>query len=144
MQNVTIHVAPDLVEVTYRPDLEAVCLKWFCEYDEGERVRQAVQAALGYVREHGVRNWLADLSTSSRALSDADMAWVNSEAFASAIMDSPLRRFALIPPRPETGQDIGWLADWEANTLAKFGDRIAAMLSDDPVAIGAFFRENAD
>ena len=139
MQNVTIHTAPDLVEVTYRPDLQAICLKWYCEYDEGDRVQQAVHAALEFVREQGVRNWLADLSTSTRGLSERDMAWVSSEAFTGAIIDSPLRRFALIPPRPETGQDTAWLADWEANTLAKFGDRIAAMLSDDPVAIRTFF-----
>jgi hypothetical protein len=134
-----VHTAPGLVEVTYRPDLEAVYLKWFSEYDEGTRVKDAVLAALDYVRENDVRHWLADISTSPRGLSDKDQAWVSGDEFRNAIIDSPLRKFVLIPPLPETGQDTSWLAEWETNTLAKFGDRVEAMLSGDIAEIQTFF-----
>jgi hypothetical protein len=139
MSTHVIHTDPGLVEVTYRPDLEAVYLKWFSEYDEGTRVKDAVLAALAYVRENDVPHWLADISTSPRGLSDKDQAWVSGDDFRNAIIDSPLRKFVLIPPLPETGQDTGWLAEWEANTLTKFGDRIQAMLSSDMDEIETFF-----
>ena len=45
----------------------------------------------------------------------------------------------LIPPSPETGQDVGWLAEWEANTLAKFGEDVEAKLSSDLDEIRSFF-----
>ncbi|MEM7221744.1 MAG: hypothetical protein AAF495_02115 [Pseudomonadota bacterium] len=134
-----IHTTPGLVEVSYRDDLEAIYLKWLSEYDEGTAVRDAVHAALDHVRENDVRNWLADVSTSPRGLSEADQAWVTGEEFRTAIAASPLRRFVLIPPLPETGQDTSWLADWEANTLAKFGDQVQAKLSSDLEEIRAFF-----
>ncbi len=141
MDNTIIHNVPDFVEVSYRPDLEAVYLKWFSEYDEGSRVRDAVNAAVNYVNRYGVQNWLADISTSSRGLSDQDMEWVASTEFSDAISHSTLRRFVMIPPLPETGQDTGWLSDWEQNTLAKFGDGVSAKLSGDMDEIRAFFRE---
>ena len=139
MSKTVIHTVPDLVEVSYRADLEAVYLKWFSEYDEGSGVKDAVHAALAYVRREGVKNWLADVSTSRRGLTPADQAWITGDEFREAIASSPLRRFVLIPPLPETGQDTAWLADWEANTLAKFGDRVEAKLSSDLEEIRAFF-----
>ncbi len=134
-----IYEAPDFVEVSWRGDLRAVYLKWFTEYDEGTGVRDAVHAALEYVRKSDVRNWLADISTSRRGLTPADQEWVSSDEFRQAIIDTRLRRFVLIPPLPETGQDVSWLQDWEANTLAAFGEQIKAMLSSDPDEIRAFF-----
>ena len=139
MSKTIIHATSDLVEVSYRDDLEAVYLKWFNEYDEGTGVKDAVHAALDYVRRNGVRNWLADISTSRRGLTEADQAWVTGDEFREAIADSPLRRFVMIPPLPETGQDTAWLADWEANTLAKFGDDVQAKLSCDLEEIRSFF-----
>jgi hypothetical protein len=136
-----IHSVEDFVEVSYRPDLGTVYLKWFNEFDEGTRVRDAVLAALDYVNAHDVRHWLADISTSPRGLSDADLKWVSSEEFSQAISNSSLRKFVLIPPLPETGQDIGWLSEWEKNTLAKFGDQITAKLSGNMDEIRAFFNE---
>lgn len=139
MSNEIIHKVPGLVDVSYRADLKAVYLKWFSEYDEGSRVKQAVFAALDFVRAHNVRHWLADLSTSRQGLTAADQEWVGSEAFRDAIRNSPLRKFVLMPPLPETGQDVTWLADWERNTLAQFGDRVEAMLTGDTTEIRAFF-----
>lgn len=136
-----IHAIADFVEVSYRPDLEAVYLRWFSEYDESTRVRDAVHAALDYVRANCVRNWIADVSTSPHGLSDADYQWVSSDAFREMISSSPLRRFVLIPPRPETGQDISWVPDWEANTLAKFGDKVAAKVCDDIDEVRSFLDE---
>lgn len=137
----TIHSVPDLVDVTWRSDLGAVELKWHSEYDEGTAVRDAVLAALDYARSHRVGNWLADLSTSRRGLSVADLAWVTSEDFRAEFRNSTIRRFVLIPPLPETGQDTGWLADWERNTLAAFGASTMARLTSDVDEIRAFFRQ---
>ncbi len=134
-----IHTVPGLVDVTWRDDLKAVQLKWHSEYDEGRAVRDAVHAALAHVRAHDVTNWLADLSTSRRGLSEADLAWVTGEDFKSQIRNSPLRRFVLMPPLPETGQDVTWLADWEKNTLAAFGAQVRARLTGDAEEIRAFF-----
>ena len=143
MTKTVIHLVPDLVEVSHRSDLKAVYLKWFSEYDEGSAVRDAVHAALDYVRREGVKNWLADISTSRKGLTAADQAWVSGNEFRDAIVNSPLRRFVMIPPLPETGQDTAWLADWEANTLAKFGDNVEAKLSSDLDEIRAFFLDQS-
>jgi sulfur transfer complex TusBCD TusB component (DsrH family) len=141
MNKIIIYSVPEFVEVSYRADLQSVYLKWFSEYDEGNLVQDAVHAALDYVHQHNVRHWLADISTSPRGLSHKDQAWVCSEEFTSAISNSPLRKFALIPPLPETGQDVSWLSDWETNTLAKFGDHMTAKLSGDMDDIRLFFME---
>lgn len=121
-----LHHAAGLVEVSYRPDLAAVYLKWFSEYDEGRRVKDAVLAALDWVRAHDVAHWVADVSTSPRALSERDYRWVSGDEFRAAITASPLRKFELIPPLPDSGQEGGWVADWERNTLARFGDQVQA------------------
>lgn len=134
-----IHRIPNFVDVTYSPELGAMVLKWHDEYDEGTAVRDAVLAAVAYVNQHRVVNWLADISTSRRGLSDRDLAWVNGEEFRAAIVNSTLRKFVLMPPLPETGQDTSWLTSWEANTLANFGDRVQAKLSGDMDEIRAFF-----
>ncbi|WP_167853514.1 hypothetical protein [Roseovarius aestuariivivens] len=133
-----IHTAPGLVDVNHRPDLRAVYLKWHSEYDAGTRVRDAVHAALAFVRAHDVPHWVVDVSTSPDALSEADYAWVSSAAFRDAILASPLRRFVLRPPGPETGQDTAWVAEWEASTLSKFGDRITARVCPTEAAMRDF------
>ncbi len=139
MDDVTIFERPKLATVSYRADLAAVYLKWHDEYDEGTGVRDAVPTAIEFVREHSVENWLADISESVRTLSDADMEFVNGAAFVEMIRNSTLRKFALVPPLPETGQDTDWLVDWEKETLAKFGDRVQARVLEDRDAIAAFF-----
>jgi hypothetical protein len=126
MEREIIHQSPDLVEVTYRPELAAVYLMWFNEYDEGTRVKDAVLAALEWVLVNNVEHWVADLSTSPRGLSEADYQWVSGDEFRSGIINSPLRKFVLLPPLPGSGQDDGWVADWEASTLANFGERVSA------------------
>lgn len=131
MPDNVIHTAEGLVEVTWRPDLKAVYLKWFSEYDEGTRVKNAVMAALDWAGANGAEHWVADVSTSPHALSDTDYQWVSGPEFRAAILASPLRRFVLIPPLPESGQDDSWVADWEANTLARFGDRVRAQVCRD-------------
>lgn len=131
---------PGLVDVTWREDIGAVQLKWHCEYDEGTEVRDAVHAALDYVRAHGVTNWLADISTSREGLSEADLQWVTSEDFRAEIRNSPLRRFVLIPPLPETGQDTSWLVEWERDTLAALGSDVRVKLESDMETIRDFFR----
>ena len=133
-----IHVSPELVEVSYRPDFDAVYLKWFSEYDESTRVRDAVTAALEYVQGKSVRNWIADVSTSPRGLSDADYRWVSSDEFRQMVSSSSIRKFVLIPPRPETGQDTSWVSDWEENTLAKFGESVTARVCKDLDEVRAF------
>lgn len=71
-----------MVEATYRPELAAIYLKWFSEYDEGTQVKDAVLTALDWVRANNVRHWVADVSTSPYGPSDADssgLAEMNSE-----------------------------------------------------------------
>lgn len=139
MSEVPVFSVPDFVDVTYHPELQAVLLKWHSEYDEGTAVKDAVLAALVYVREHDVPHWIADISTSRQGLTQADQEWISSDDFRDRITDSPLRKFVLIPPLPETGQDVSWLADWEVNTLAKFGDGVSVKLSSDMTEIRTFF-----
>ncbi len=130
MDRQIIHYAVDLVEVTYRPELAAVYLEWFSEYDEGTRVKEAVLTALAWVCGNDVKHWVADVSNSPRGLSDADYRWVSGDEFRSAILISPLGKFVLLPPSPESGQDDSWVADWEANTLAKFGEHVTAKVCE--------------
>ena len=47
----------------------------------------------------------------------------------------------MTPPRPETGQDIGWLADWESNTNARYGGKIEARLMKNEIEVREHFRE---
>ena len=138
MNNKLIHHAPGLVDVTYRPELAAIYLKWFSEFDEGTRVRDAVLAALACARANNIKHWLVDVSTSPQGLSDADYEWVSGDDFRSEIINSPLRKFVLLPPLPGSGQDDTWVADWEANTLANFGDRICAKVCKTMQAVEAF------
>ena len=140
MKNKLIHRAPGLVDVTYRPELSAIYLKWHSEYDEGTRVRDAVLAALSWVRANDVRHWVVDVSTSPHGLSDVDYEWVSGDDFRSEIMNSPLKKFVLLPPLPETGQDDAWVADWEANTLANFGNSISAKVCQNMEEAEAFLK----
>ena len=135
-----VYSVEDFVEVSYRADLGAIVLKWFSEYDEGTGVKDAVLAALDFVRAREVRHWIADVSTSRRALSEADYAWVSGEEFRAAISGSPLEKFVLVPPLPETGQDTSWVREWEANTLAKFGGRVSAKVCDSLDEARLFFQ----
>lgn len=139
MSREVVYTIPEFVEVSYRSDLNAVYLKWFIEYDETTRVRDAVTAALDYVQTNGIENWVADVSTSPLGLSDADYKWVSSDKFREMISSSPLRKFALIPPLPETGQDTAWVSDWEANTLVKFGGKVTAKVCENINEVRSFF-----
>ena len=130
---------PGLVDVTYRPEIEAVNLVWHSEYDEGTKVRDAVLAAVEYVKSNGIKNWLADVSHSHAGLSDKDFAWINGQEFKEAIRGSGLTHFVLVPPLPSTGQDTSWLADWEQNTLAAFGEETSAQIISSEEKIRAFF-----
>ena len=135
----TVHTQSGLVDVFWRPDLGAVHLKWHSEYDEGDGVQRAVRAAVDFVNENGIRNWLVDISASDEALSEKDYAWVAGDEFRMLISRSTLRRFAMIPPGPNSKQDTGWIADWEKNTLNSFEGDIAALLSSDMTEISNFF-----
>jgi hypothetical protein len=134
-----IHSQAGLVDVIFRDDLQAVNLIWHSEYDEGTGVKDAVMAALAYVKANGVKHWLADLSRSTAPLSDIDMAWVNGEEFIAAVRDSGLSHFVLVPPLPSTGRDVSWLADWERNTLAAFGAKTVARILSEDLEIKTFF-----
>ena len=131
MLNKSVLSVPDLVDVVFVPELNAVHLKWFSEYDEDTRVQNAVHAALDFVRSNDVEHWVVDVSMSTRGLSDADYAWVSSDAFRDAIRNTPLRKFALLPPLPDSGQDDAWVREWEEKTLANFGEAITARVCDD-------------
>jgi len=134
-----IHSVTDFVDVIWRDDLKAVHLKWHAEYDEGSIVQDAIWAAIVYVNENNVKNWMGDISTSINALSPKDLEFVSSETFRNAIRNSTLEKFVLIPPLPVSGKDTSWLGEWEKNTLAAFGDNVQAQVSSDIDKIRAFF-----
>lgn len=139
MSETLIYSKPGLVDVIWRPDLKAVHLVWHSEYDEGTAVKDAVKAALAYVNEYGIKNWLADISHSRLALSAVDLDWVSGEEFRTAIRNSTLKRFVMIPPLPETGQDTSWLDDWAENTLTSFGKGTTAKILSEMTDIRAVF-----
>lgn len=116
-----------LVTIFWNEELEAIYLKWHTEYDEEDRVIEAVKFALSYVSENNVKNWWVDLSTSEQGLKASDQNWVQTD-FTKAIAESSLNKLAMTPPLAETGQDITWLDDWEANTNAKYSGKIEARL----------------
>ncbi len=116
-----------LVTISWNEELGAIYLKWHTEYDEGERVIEAVKFALSYANDHNIKHWWVDLSTSVRGLKESDQNWVQTE-FGKAIAESSLEKLAMTPPLPETGQDIDWLDDWESNTNAKHSGKIEARL----------------
>lgn len=126
MEKSIIHMVRGLVEVSWRPEYESVYLNWFKEFDEGNAVKHAVLTALKWVKENRVKHWIADVSHSSEGLSDADFDWVSGPEFRTAVLQSGLKKFVLIPPLPETGQDTSWVSEWESNTLSKFGSQVSA------------------
>lgn len=112
---------------SWLPNLAAIYLKWHTEYDEGDRVVEAVKYALSYVSENRIKHWWVDLSTSKEGLKESDQYWVQTE-FGKLVAESPLEKLAMTSPLPETGQDIDWLDDWESNTNAKYKGKIQARL----------------
>ena len=135
-----VHSQTGLVDVVWRKDIGAVHLKWHSEYDENDGVQKAVRAALEFVNERHVRNWLVHVSESNEALSEKDYEWVSSDEFRDLVRQSSLERFVLIPPGPNSKQDTSWIPDWERNTLRHFGENIAAKVSSDVDEIRTFFK----
>jgi hypothetical protein len=140
MSKILINEVPGLVSTWWNEDLQALHIKWHNEYTQGSEVIDAVNFALQYVEENAVEHWLVDLSTSSAALKEADQAWVETE-FKKAIARSPLKKLVMIPPLPETGQDIAWLDDWEENTRAEYQGQIDARLMSNDLEITQFFNQ---
>ncbi|MCR9112152.1 MAG: hypothetical protein NXH84_02695 [Rhodobacteraceae bacterium] len=108
-----VHSQTGLVDVVWRKDIGAIHLKWYSEYNENDGVQTAVRAALEFVNERHVRNWLVDVSESNEALSEKDYEWVSSDEFRDLVRQSTLERFVLIPPGPNSKQDTSWILDWE-------------------------------
>ncbi len=127
----------DLVSIWWDDSLQAIYLKWESEFDEGSRVVEAVTFALFYVDENRVENWLVDISTSMEGLKPEDQMWVETE-FQEKVAGSTLKKLALMPPLPETGQDTAWLDDWEKNTRDKYAGQINARLLSEKSEIKIF------
>ena len=138
MSKTKIYEVPELVVAWRDEQLQALSIKWFTEYVEGTEVIDAVQFAINYVNENEIKNWFCDLSESKRALKPEDQLWVETE-FKKAIAKSTLEKVVLMPPLPETGQDIDWLDDWEVNTKAEYKGQIDACLLSDLKDIEIFF-----
>ena len=138
MPNKLIKDYPDLVTISWNDELEAIYLKWHTEYDEGNRVIEAVEFALAYVNDHSIKHWWVDLSTSARGLKDTDQTWVQIE-FGKSIAESTLTKLAMTPPLPETGQNIDWIDKWEVDTNARYRGKIEARLVQDENDVRAHF-----
>jgi hypothetical protein len=141
MSKTLINEVPGLVSTWWNDDLHAIHIKWYTEYAEGSEVIEAVNHALRYVEENKVEHWFVDLSTSKCGLKAEDQLWVETE-FKKAIANSPLKKIAMMPPLPETGQDTGWLDDWEANTKTEYRGQIDARLLSNEGEIKRFFDED--
>lgn len=138
MSNKVLKNYDGLVTISLNDELQSIYLKWHTEYDEGDRVIEAVKYALAYVTENRIRHWWVDLSTSEKGLKESDQYWVQTE-FGKLISESPLTKLAMTPPLPETGQDIGWLDDWESSTNAKYKGKIKARLVRNEDEVRAHF-----
>ena len=132
----------DFVEVDYVPDLRAVRLKYLKLYDEsGTNIPRAVRAAAAYAQAHMVKNWIADTALPRDGLSEKDAEWVGTPEFRNILLESPVDKFVLVPPLPETGQDVSWIPEWQAATQAGFGEKISVRVLSDAVEIRAFLIE---
>ncbi|WP_172328673.1 hypothetical protein [Mangrovicoccus sp. HB161399] len=140
MERTVIHGAAGLVEVSCRTGLAPVRVELSSEHDEGTRTRDAVLAALDWVAAHDVRNWLADVSRRSRALTAADSTWVSGPEFRSAVPASPPQKFVLLPPLPGTGRGTALVAPREANAQSEFPSRVSARVCGSLAEAEAFFR----
>ena len=140
MSKLMINDVSGLVTTWWDEELQALRIKWFTEYAEGSAVADAVEFAMAYVNENGVKNWLCDLSESREALKAEDQEWVQTE-FKRLIAESSLEKVVLIPPLPETGQDTEWLKDWEANTKRDYGGQIDARLLSEEGEIQRLFEK---
>lgn len=127
-----------LVTISWNEDLKSIYLKWHTEYDEGDRVVEAVKFALSYVTANQIKHWWVDLSTSEQELKESDQYWVQTE-FGKLVAESPLTKLAMTPPLPKTGQETGWLDEWESNTNTKYQGKIQARLVRNEDEVRAHF-----
>ena len=138
MARETIYEVPGFVEVTVDDELDAIWIKWHDPYDEGTRLRDAVEFCFDYVRKTGMVNWVADMSVSVRGLSEGDKEWTG-VAFKQALAETPVKKMVLVPPAPGSGLDVSALDSWEANARTVFAGRVEPKLSSDADEIRAFF-----
>ena len=133
----------NFVTVSHRTDLDAVWVKYTSLYDEaGTNIPNAVRAAADYATANGLKNWVADTALPSDDLSPKDAEWVASQDFRDILLNSTIEKFVLIPAPPETGADISWIPQWQANTQAGFGTKITVAVLESETEVTAFLVEN--
>ena len=123
---------PDLVTVTWEPDIPAIVIKWETLYREDTGVRDALEACFDYVRKNAVANWIADTSEARAGLSDADAKWAE-ESFNKTIASLGLQEFILVNTLSPGGESSG-IEEWLAAARKEIGDalrmRLAASMTE--------------
>ncbi len=133
----------NFVTVTYQPDLDAVWIKYTSLYDEtGANIPKAVRAAADYATANSIKNWVADTALPTDDLSPKDAEWVASQQFRDILLNSTIEKFVLIPSSPETGADVSWIPQWQADTQAGFGEKIKVCVLEDAAELSIFLAEN--
>ncbi|MDJ0957993.1 MAG: hypothetical protein QNI91_14085 [Arenicellales bacterium] len=113
-----LHKVEGLVTITWEEDLKAIRLSWENLYREDSGVRDAVEWAFDYVRQNGVKNWIADLSEVETHLSEGDKEWAM-RRFNQTIVELGIDRFVTIKPC-----NMETISDWDESARETFAKNL--------------------
>ena len=117
-----IYEVPGLVTVYWEDDVKAIHPIWQTIYREDSGFRDALEVCFQYVRDHGVKHWIADISRCDSGMSSADEEW-SAQYFNKALAETGIEKFVLLTPEAQTGKS-GIADDWEKEAQRSVGSQV--------------------
>ena len=136
-----IHQTPELVVVTWEPGLEAILISWDTLYREDSAVTDTLEFCFDYVRNNGVKRWIADVSRAKAQLSKADAEWADGH-FNKVIVTLGLETFILVTAPGKDGE-ISDIEQWMEEAKRKIGDRLAMFHATSMNDVRRIIEENS-
>lgn len=142
MREDTIYHFKDRITVQFDRELNATHCKYFKTYDEaGVYLQGAVRSGLEFATDHGVPNWIVDVSQEVDSMSEKDRDWEGSEEFYKLFQDSAVEKIVLVVAPPDVGGNLDGELEWAAESEIKFGGGIAFGVACDEAGIRKFLKD---
>jgi hypothetical protein len=124
----TVYEVPGLVTVSKDPASRSILVRWGADiYREDGAVRVALEAALDCVRQHGLTNWVADVSAVTSEMATADAQYAAGE-FVDALGSVGLDVFVLVAA-PSQDSGASELEMWLEETHDRLNGRVEMFLA---------------
>lgn len=117
-----IYEVPELVTVYWEDDVKAIHPTWQTIYREDTGFRDALEICFQYVRDYGVKHWIADISQCDSGMSQADEEWA-ARYFNKTIVEIGIEKFVLLTPEAQTG-NATIADDWEEGAKQAVGSQV--------------------